>query len=392
MPSDQRLTLNVEAAVRDRYSQAAHEEEVCLCCPVDYNPAYLEVIPQEVIERDYGCGDPSKYVQPGDVVLDLGSGGGKICFIAAQVVGETGKVIGVDCNAEMLTLARSSAPIVAERIGYDNVEFRRGQIQDLQLNLDLLEKFLQKEQINNGSTWLKAEEHARELRHSQPMIEDESVDVIVSNCVLNLVRTQDRQQLFSEMSRVLKPGGRAVISDIVSDEDVPLHLQNDPRLWSGCLSGAFREDEFLFAFEQAGFQGMELLARDEKPWGVVEGIEFRSITIRAWKIADGPCLERKQAVLYKGPWKAVTDDDGQTLRRGERMAVCDRTFQMYSQAPYSEDLILIEPEHEIPLENAEPFDCSIEFPVRTPQETKNKNSSTLTILPSGECCGTSDCC
>lgn len=134
--------LNVEAAVRDRYSAAAQQKEAALCCPVEYDRQYLEAIPEEIIERDYGCGDPSQFVKPGDTVLDLGSGGGKICYIAAQVVGAEGKVIGVDCNDDMLTLARQYQPEMSEKLGYDNVDFRKGKIQDLKLNLELLDQQL----------------------------------------------------------------------------------------------------------------------------------------------------------------------------------------------------------------------------------------------------------
>ena len=116
------------------------------------------------------------------------------------------------------------------------------------------------------------------LAAEQPMIEDDSVDCVVSNCVLNLVRPDDRRQLFAEIFRVLKVGGRAAISDIVSDETVPEHLQNNAELWSGCISGAWREDQFLEEFEAAGFEGMFLAKRESEPWQTVEGIEFRSVT------------------------------------------------------------------------------------------------------------------
>ena len=113
-----------ESAVTERYTGAAHEREEALCCPVDYDPKYLEAIPDDVLERDYGCGDPSAWLREGETVLDLGSGGGKICFIASQVVGPRGRVIGVDMNDDMLALARGAAPVLAERLGYANVEFR----------------------------------------------------------------------------------------------------------------------------------------------------------------------------------------------------------------------------------------------------------------------------
>ena len=382
--------LNVEEAVRNRYSGAAQAQEAALCCPVDYDSKYLDIIPPAIIERDYGCGDPSKYVEPGDTVLDLGSGGGKICYIAAQVVGAEGKVIGVDCNDDMLGLARSYQIQISETLGYANVEFHKGRIQDLKLSLDQLDRHLAENPVQTSSDWLELESQASHLRENSPMIADESVDVIVSNCVLNLVRESDRRQLFSEMHRILRRGGRAVISDIVCDETVPESLRNDPKLWSGCMSGAFREDEFLKAFEEAGFYGIEVVANQEEPWAIVEGIEFRSMTVRAWKGKEGACLERNQAVVYNGPWKAVIDDDGHRLNRGQRMAVCDKTFQIYSRRPYGDQITPVPPQLEIPLEEATPFDCS-SFGVRAASETKNGTLS-LTRLPDEDCCGPSGCC
>src|SRR5215203_2317918 len=110
------LTLDAEASVRDRYSKAAVRREDALCCPIDYDPKYLDVIPAEILERDYGCGDPSAYVAEGETVLDLGSGGGKICYIAAQVVGATGRVIGVDANDDMLALASAHREAIGDRL------------------------------------------------------------------------------------------------------------------------------------------------------------------------------------------------------------------------------------------------------------------------------------
>jgi arsenite methyltransferase len=388
--TDDGRTINVEAAVRERYSDAARRTEAALCCPVEYDERYLEIIPTEVLERDYGCGDPSRHLTPGDVVLDLGSGGGKICFIAAQIVGAAGRVIGVDCNDEMLELARQHQPTVARRLGFDNIEFRKGRIQDLQLNLGLLDEYLRQHPATNGDDWLRVTEHADLLRKTQPLVAEGSVDVIVSNCVLNLVREGDRRSLFSELFRVLKRGGRAVISDIVADEDVPEPMQRDPKLWSGCISGAFREDRFLEAFEEAGFYGIELLDRQSGPWAVVEGIEFRSVTVRAWKGKEGPCLDRRQAVIYHGPWKAVIDDDGHKLVRGQRTAVCDKIYRIYGRQPYAGDVTLVPPAQEVPLDEAPAFDCR-RSAIRSAQETKLGRSA-MTILANSDCCGPADCC
>ncbi len=383
-------SLNVDSAVRDRYSNAAQAAESALCCPVDYDAQYLKVIPQEIIDRDYGCGDPSAHLKPGDHVLDLGSGGGKICYIASQVVGESGQVVGVDVNDEMLDLARQYRAEVGEQIGYSNVDFRKGRIQDLQLNLEQFESWLQDHPVTGAADWLAAQEEADRMRRDSPLVASDSMDAVVSNCVLNLVKNEDRHQLFGEVFRVLRRGGRAIISDIVSDEDVPQSLQDDPRLWSGCISGAFREDAFLEAFEAVGFYGVEILTRQKEAWAVIDGIEFRSMTVQAWKGKEGPCLDRRQAVVYNGPWKAVVDDDGHRLHRGKRMAVCDKTFNIYTSGPYASQVTPIRPIAEIPLDDAQPFDCHKEA-LRDPVETKS-GQPTLDILPGDDCCGETGCC
>ncbi len=383
-------TLDVEQAVRERYGAAAHAAEPALCCPVDYDPQYLAILPEEILERDYGCGDPSKHVAAGETVLDLGSGGGKICYLAAQIVGAQGHVIGVDRNDEMLALARKYQSTIADQLGFANTDFRKGSIQDLALNLEVFEAYLAEQPVQSSSDWLRAEAYAAQLRETQPLVADSSVDVVVSNCVLNLVGKADRRQLFSEIFRVLKRGGRAVISDIVCDEPVPEHLQNDPELWSGCISGAFLEHEFLEAFVDAGFYGVELLSRQEEPWATVEGIEFRSVTIRAYQGKEGPCYDQKQAVIYNGPWKQVVDDDGHVLRRGVRSAVCGKTYEIYTHEPYASQISPVLPHQPVPEQPAVDFDCHRNA-IRDPRETKGSDYHE-TRLAGSDCCGSEGCC
>ncbi len=383
-------TTPMESAVKEAYANGAGQRVEELCCPVDYDPKYLEVIPAEVIERDYGCGDPSRYLREGETVVDLGSGTGKICFIASQVVGPRGRVIGVDMTPEMLDVARRNAPIVAAEIGYANVEIRRGRIQDLALDLDRLDEELAAEPVTDVDGLFAMQALADDLRRTDPMIATDSVDVVVSNCVLNLVDGQEKPTLFQEIFRVLKKGGRAVISDIVSDELVPEHMRNDPELWSGCISGALTEEAFLEAFTDAGFYGARILVRQVEPWRTVEGIEFRSVTIEAFKGKEGPCFERKQAVIYKGPFLEVLDDDGHRLRRGERAAVCDKTYQIYRSEPYAEYFEFVDPIDPIPLADAEPFDCS-RTATRHPRETKGLEYDVTTEV-TGSVCGPESCC
>lgn len=376
------MNIEVTQTVKDRYGEGAEAREDALCCPIDYDPKYLEVIPDEVIERDYGCGDPSRYVSKGEVVLDLGSGTGKICFIASQIVGPSGKVIGVDMTDEMLAVANAAAPKVAEAIGYANVEFRRGQIQDLRTDFDVVDAELQEGPVASAADYQALEGRLSEARRTRPLIADDSVDVVISNCVLNLVDDAHKRQMFEEIYRVLKRGGRIAISDIVSDEPSPPHLKDNPELWSGCVSGALVDHEFVSILEEIGFYGITIDKWDIEPWQVVEGIEYRSTTVLAWKGKDGPCIEKNQAVIYKGPWKTVEDDDGHVYRRGERMAVCEKTFGIMSREPYGDDMIPVDPS--VALDSEEIFDCS-RPQIRTPEETKT-GVPKVTVGPKGDCC------
>jgi len=379
-----------ESIVRQRYATGAKERADKLCCPIDYEDQYLKVIPQEVIERDYGCGDPSHYLREAETVLDLGSGSGKICFIAAQIVGPKGRVIGVDMTDEMLEVARRNAPIVAQHLGYANVEFRKGRIQDLTLDLELLDRRLREHPIANAASFLAADELAEELRFKRPLVVSDSIDAVISNCVLNLVEPKSKRQLFEEIFRVLKKGGRAVISDIVSDEEVPEEMQNDPELWSGCISGAFTEDGLLAAFEESGFYGLQILRRDAEPWRTVQGIEFRSVTVEAFKGKQGECFERNQAVIYRGPFKEVLDDDNHRMERGKRYAVCDKTYNLYKKAPYREFFEFVDPIFDVPLARAKPFDCS-RTALRHPKESKGQDYD-VTTEAKGKCCDGGSCC
>tara|TARA_Y100001960_G_scaffold303843_1_gene356380 strand:- start:119 stop:1273 length:1155 start_codon:yes stop_codon:yes gene_type:complete len=384
------MTTTVESAVRERYSEAAKAPEAALCCPVEYNPQYLKIIPEEIIAKDYGCGDPSQHVREGEVVVDLGSGGGKSCYIASQIVGVEGKVIGVDMNDEMLALARKYQPEIITEIGHDNVEFRKGRIQDLRLDRDLLDAWLQDNPVTDELSLRRMEETVARFKQEQPLVADDSVDVVTSNCVLNLVSDGEKKELFDEVFRVLRRGGRAAISDIVADEPVPQELKDDPELWSGCVSGAMQEEEFLKAFEAAGFYGIEMTKRDVEPWRVVGGIEFRSVTVVAYKGKEGACWDHNEALIYRGPFKSVSDDDGHTFVRGQRVAVCRKTREIFSRSPYSDYFEVVEPLNAVT--EPEPFPCDSGTLLRHPRQTKGEDYALTT--EAGACCAPEDgvCC
>ncbi|MGR8979846.1 MAG: methyltransferase domain-containing protein [Gammaproteobacteria bacterium] len=338
--------MTIETGVLERYSEGAASRQADLCCPVDYDRELLTILPREIIEKDYGCGDPSRYVKKGDVVLDLGSGSGKICYMAAQLVGESGRVIGIDMNDNMLTLAQKYQAEMAQKIGTNRVEFVKGHIQDLALDLAAMDQHLAQHPVRCAEDLAGLRAWQEKQRKERPLIGDNSVDLVVSNCVLNLVHDRDKEQLIREIFRVVKPGGRVAISDIVSDEIVPQHLKDDLHLWSGCISGALHEHEFLQAFIAAGFVAVSYDKWEGRPWQVVEGIEFRSVTIIAVKPMNEPCLDKGHAVIYRGPFSEVYDDEGHVYYRGQRMAACERTYKLLTGDAYAGQFIGMAPAHE----------------------------------------------
>ena len=159
-----------------------------------------------------------------------------------KYLGKEGKVIGVDQNPDMLSLSRSASKEVTKNIGFNNTEFLEGSIE-------------------------KLDELGKDLN---PLIADKSVDIILSNCVLNLVSPESRSNLLRNIKRVLNDHGRIAISDIVSNKKVPLRLQNDHDLWTGCISGAWYEPDFISDFKELGFKNLEFAERSAEPWKVIE--------------------------------------------------------------------------------------------------------------------------
>ncbi|MBI2222259.1 MAG: methyltransferase domain-containing protein [Acidobacteria bacterium] len=285
------------AAVREFYGHAAEEPQAELCCPVRPDAEDLAHIPPEVVERFYGCGSPVSAAapQPGETLVDLGSGAGIDCFIAARRVGPGGHVFGVDMTDQMLAVAHESKPRVAAALGYDNVEFRKGILE--RIPLDNL-----------------------------------SADIVTSNCVINL--SPDKPAVFREIWRVLRDGGRAVLADIVSDTEVPPPMRADGQLWGECISGALSEDAFLAALERAGFYGITVLKK--MFWREVEGTHFYSVTVRGFKFEKkAGCRYIGQYAVYLGPMKSVTDEEGHLFPRGVPVEVCTDTAAKLGAPPYA---------------------------------------------------------
>jgi ubiquinone/menaquinone biosynthesis C-methylase UbiE len=328
------MSLDTESAVLERYTAGARKIQESLCCPVDYDSSLLTILPKEIIERDYGCGDPSRYVCTGDTVLDLGSGGGKICYMAAQLVGRGGKVIGIDMNDDMLALARKYQSAMAARLGGNRVEFLKGKIQDLALDISAVQERVEQHADAGHPDHELLKQLEAEQKHARPLIADASIDLVISNCVLNLVADYEKQQMVEEIFRVLKPGGRIAISDIISDRPVPAAMKHDPELWSGCISGAFHEEEMLAVFAAAGFRAVTYDKWDVKPWQVVNGIEFRSVTLTATRPAIAAGNDEQHTLVYRGPFDSVTDEAGHCYRRGARFTVTGDRYRVLTGPAY----------------------------------------------------------
>lgn len=243
----------VKEYVKKRYGEIANENTTCSCCgggdtmeqaqQVGYTAEELAELPEEAV-LGLGCGNPTALagLKEGEVVLDLGSGGGIDVFLASNRVGSSGRVIGLDMTEEMIRRAQKTA----EEGGYTNVEFHLGEIEDMPL-------------------------------------EDEMVDVIISNCVINL--TTDKLKAFQEAFRVLKPGGRMMISDMVTEGELDPEIKKSLGAWSACIAGALDKQEYLSTIFLAGFEMVEILTEtsyqepdlDPRLEGRIKSVQIKAI-------------------------------------------------------------------------------------------------------------------
>jgi SAM-dependent methyltransferase len=236
--------------------------------------------------------------------VDLGSGAGIDVFVAAKKVGRQGKVIGVDMTPDMLAQALVAAGQVARDLAYRNTEFRHGYLEEIP-------------------------------------VDDASVDLVTSNCVVNL--STDKRKVFREIARILRHGGRFVIADIVSEKPVPPEWKGNTQLWGECIAGALSEEEFLAGAREAGFYGLQILARTF--YREVEGQIFHAVTVRGWTFQKGStCVYTGQHAIYLGPYAQVSDDDGHTYQRGVPFEICTDTAGKLAAPPYAGQFVITGPQ------------------------------------------------
>ncbi len=273
------LTLSdTRQVVGDFYNRAAESLNTDITNPVCYPDEAVAHIPEESRIRSYGCGSPIIDAAPaaGETVVDLGAGAGLECLIAARQVGENGSVIGIDMLDDMLARAEQSAKKVTKNLGYTNVTFKKGFLEQIPLA-------------------------------------DHTADLIISNCVINL--SEDKRRTFSEMIRVLKPGGRIVVSDVVTDEQMPPEIANDPKLRGECIAGAMRQDYLMAMLEDTGFGRIRIIKR--LFYRQVEQYPFYALTYSAHK----PEAAITSRIIYPGPYAAAVTDSGELLIRGQQYAM-----------------------------------------------------------------------
>lgn len=263
------------SSVREFYGSAARKANEEIVNPFGPDAGLTNFIPEESTKKSYGCGSPVKdaVLQAGETVVDLGSGSGVECFLAAAEVGAKGRVFGIDMTDDMLELARESRQQVVRNLGYDNVEFRKGFLEDIPLT-------------------------------------DESADVVVSNCVINL--SPDKRRTYLEIFRILKPGGRLVVSDVVTDVPVSAAIKNNSKFQSECLGGAMQQDDLVAMLEDCGFGSVYLQKR--YPYREVDGSRFYSLTYEAKK-EERASTDQVRGV-YRGPLPQLTTESGLQLERG----------------------------------------------------------------------------
>ena len=286
------------------------------CCTLDAMPVHLKPIlgqiHPEVLEKFYGCGSPIPAVLEGKTVLDLGCGTGRDTFLLSKLVGPEGKVIGVDMTAEQLTVAKKHIDYHTQTFGYSksNVEFLNGTIEDLE-GLG----------IKTGS-----------------------IDVVVSNCVINL--SPEKRRVFSEIFRVLKPGGELYFADIFSDRRIPKYLAEDPTLIGECLGGALYTEDFRRLMMDVGcldhrvVTQRKLTIENPELEHQLGAISFYSVTVRAFKLKlEDRCEDYGQVAYYLGTIpqcpQAFPLDDHHLFEKGRPVLVCRNTAAMLTQTRYA---------------------------------------------------------
>lgn len=325
--------------------------------------------------------DPWEPPRRGEAVLVLGAAVGEECAAAATEVGREGRVIGIETSDDALARSRAGVPALARRAGHENLSFRKARLDDLKLDRERVNAWLREHPVQGDADLAALETAIERLRADAPVVADGSIDVVIARGALSQVTPAAARAMFAEIFRVLRRGGRVLLSGAASDEDVPERLRAHPTFAAAGITGTAREDELVQALESASFYGIQIVERSEAPRWTVEGLELRDLVLIAYKGKEGPCWECNQALIYRGPFKRVEDDDGHVLYRGVRMAVCEKTFRIFSQPPYRDHVELVQPAVPIAVETAAPFPCSDDPIVRDPRSQKGAAATSSASVP-----------
>lgn len=311
-------SIEISESVQHYYGQvlqSSNDLKTSACCTVDAMPVHLRALlaglHPEVLERFYGCGSPLPPALTGMTVLDLGCGTGRDCYLLSKLVGPTGRVIGVDMTTEQLEVAVRHRDWHSERYGYSNIEFLHGHIENL----------------------------------AAVGIEDNSIDVVVSNCVINL--SPEKPKVLAEIFRVLKPGGELYFSDVFADRRIPPQLRKDPVLLGECLGGALYWEDFRRILDTLGCPDVRVVKKspisldDPEVAAKIGMVNFESVTVRAFKLPlEDRCEDYGQVACYLGTLPehphSFDLDDHHHFETWRPLRVCGNTADMLGSSRYVE--------------------------------------------------------
>lgn len=339
-------TINSVKEYYGKKLKSGNDLQTNACCVGSRAPKeireVLDHVHEEIKNRFYGCGSPIPTNIEGKTILDLGCGTGRDCYVLSKLVGESGTVIGIDMTEEQLEVAKRHIDYHTDKFRYKkpNVKFIQGYIEDL----------------------------------ASAQIASSSVDVVISNCVINL--SPDKEKVFSEIFRVLKPGGELLFSDVFASRRIPKDLKDDHVLFGECLSGALYIEDFRRILSKIGVNDFRVVSSSpitvnnkeiEERLGM---IEFQSLTIRAFKLdLEDRCEDYGQIATYVGPLASFKLDDHHIFEAYKSVSVCRNTALMLSETRYSNQFkVTGSGDRHFGL-----FNCAPKVP------TKNKNDS-------GACC------
>jgi arsenite methyltransferase len=328
---------------------------------------------------------PAHAISPGDSVVVIGCDDINILKNVANAATTKGSILVLE--PDNLDTLKSQALELEKDLGFNNWRFEQSTLDDLSTNQSFASQLLQERPIHSLQDHQNFVINIEAQCSEKPLVSDNSADVVLLNLAVNRLSISSVKKLLNQAFRVLRRGGKLIVLLLLTDE--PLTAEIPPILNHQDLSFIPLETEVMKLLEEAGYYGMQYLQRSSLPLRVVAGAEIHLFCVEAFKGKQGICLDRGHAVIYRGPWQAVSDDDGHRYVRGERVAVCEKTYEILKRSPYCDEFMTVPCYLEVPVDQAPLFDCNTPS-LRDPQISKGQK----TVFDQNSCCNpaSSSCC